>query len=120
MFDSLSDRLLGSLKKLRGQSKITEENVQDAIKEIRLSLLEADVNFKVVKSFIDSVKAKALGQEVLSSLSAGQQFVKIVHDELVSVLGGNTEELIVRGSPGVIFIVGLQGYGKTTTSAKLA
>lgn len=120
IFDSLSDRLLGSLKKLRGQTRITEENVQDAIKEIRLSLLEADVNFKVVKSFIDRVKEKALGQEVLSSISAGQQLVKIVHDELVQVLGGETEELIVRGSPGVIFLVGLQGSGKTTTSAKLA
>ncbi|MES2962943.1 MAG: signal recognition particle receptor subunit alpha, partial [Bdellovibrionota bacterium] len=120
MFDSLSDKLLGSLKKLRGQSRITEDNVQDAIKEIRMSLLEADVNFKVVKAFIDRVKEKALGQEVLSSLSAGQQLVKIVHDELVTVLGGETEELIVRGSPGVIFLVGLQGSGKTTTAAKLA
>jgi signal recognition particle subunit SRP54 len=120
IFDSLSDKLLGSLKKLRGQSRITEENVQDAIKEIRMSLLEADVNFKVVKSFIDRVKEKALGQEVLSSLSAGQQLVKIVHDELVTVLGGETEELITRGSPGVIFLVGLQGSGKTTTAAKLA
>lgn len=120
IFDSLSDKLLGSLKKLRGQSHITEENIQDAIKEIRMSLLEADVNFKVVKSFIDTVKEKAVGQAVVGSLNAGQQFVKIVHDELVSVLGGQTEELIVRGSPGVIFLVGLQGSGKTTTSAKLA
>lgn len=120
IFDSLSDRLLGSLKKLRGQSHITEENIQDAIKDIRLSLLEADVNFKVVKSFIDRVKEKALGQQVVGSLTAGQQFVKIVHDELVNVLGGQTEDLIVRGSPGVIFLVGLQGSGKTTTSAKLA
>ena len=120
IFDSLSDKLLGSLKKLRGQSKISESNIQDALKEIRLSLLEADVNFKVVKSFIDSVKVKALGAEVLGSVSPGQQFVKIVHDELVHVLGGNTEELIVRGKPGVIFLVGLQGAGKTTTAAKLA
>ncbi|MES2854939.1 MAG: signal recognition particle protein, partial [Bdellovibrionota bacterium] len=120
IFDSLSDKLLGSLKKLRGQSRITEDNIQDAIKEIRLSLLEADVNFKVVKSFIDSVKEKALGQEVLTSLNSSQQFVKIVHDELVRVLGGETEELITRGSPGVIFLVGLQGAGKTTTAAKLA
>lgn len=120
IFDSLSDKLLGSLKKLRGQSKITEDNIQDALKEIRMSLLEADVNFKVVKSFIDRVKEKALGQEVMGSITPGQQFVKIVHDELVNVLGGETEELIVRGKPGVIFLVGLQGSGKTTTSAKLA
>lgn len=120
IFDSLSDKLLGSLKKLRGESRISEANIQDAIKDIRMSLLEADVNFKVVKSFIDRVKEKALGQEVLGSVSPGQQFVKVVHDELVNVLGGNTEELIVRGKPGVIFLVGLQGSGKTTTAAKLA
>lgn len=120
IFDSLSDRLLGSIKKLRGQSRISEENIQDVIKDIRMSLLEADVNFKVVKSFVDRVKEKALGQEVMGSITPGQQFVKIVHDELVHVLGGETEELIVRGKPGVIFLVGLQGSGKTTTAAKLA
>ena len=120
IFDSLSDKLLGSIKKLRGQSRISEENIQDALKDIRMSLLEADVNFKVVKSFIDKVKEKSLGAEVLESVSPGQQFVKIVHDELVTVLGGQTEELITRGSPGVIFLVGLQGAGKTTTAAKLA
>lgn len=120
IFDSLSDRLLGSLKKLRGEARITESNIQDAIKEIRMSLLEADVNFKVVKSFIDRVKEKALGQEVLGSISPGQQFVKVVHDELVHVLGDETAELVVRGRPGVIFLVGLQGTGKTTTAAKLA
>lgn len=120
IFDSLSDRLLGSLKKLRGQNRISEENIQDAIKDIRMSLLEADVNFKVVKSFVDSVKEKALGAEVMNSISPGQQFVKIVHDELVHVLGDQTEELITRGQPGVIFLVGLQGTGKTTTAGKLA
>ncbi|RYZ69435.1 MAG: signal recognition particle protein [Proteobacteria bacterium] len=120
IFDSLSDKLMGSLKKLRGQNRITEENVQDVIKEIRMSLLEADVNFKVVKSFVDAVKEKALGAEVLSSVSPGQQFVKIVNDELVRVLGGTTEDLNVAGKPAVIFLVGLQGAGKTTTSAKLA
>jgi len=120
IFDSLSDKLLGSIKKLRGEARISEANIQDALKDIRMSLLEADVNFKVVKSFIDRVKEKALGQEVLGSISPGQQFVKVVHDELVNVLGGNTEELIVRGKPGVIFLVGLQGSGKTTTAAKLA
>lgn len=120
IFDSLSDRLLGSLKKLRGQSKITEENIQDVIKEIRMSLLEADVNFKVVKTFIDHVKEKALGQDVLNGVNPGQQFVKIVNDELIHVLGDQTEELITRGNPGVIFLVGLQGAGKTTTAGKLA
>ncbi|MDZ4081789.1 MAG: signal recognition particle protein [Bdellovibrionales bacterium] len=123
MFDSLSDKLLGSLKKLRGQGKISEENVQDAIKEIRMSLLEADVNFKVVKSFIDAVREKALGAEVLQGVSPGQQFVKIVHDELVRVLGGEAVELDLKSSetrPAIVMMVGLQGAGKTTTSAKLA
>lgn len=123
MFDSLSEKLLGSLKKLRGQSKISEENVQEAIREIRMSLLEADVNFKVVKKFIDSVREKALGAEVLSGVSPGQQFVKIVHDELINVLGGDAVELDLKaseGRPAVVMMVGLQGAGKTTTSAKLA
>lgn len=120
MFESLSDKLLASLKKIRGTAKISETNIEETLKEIRLSLLEADVNFKVVKNFIDRVKVKALGQDVLTSLSAGQQFVKIVHDELVQTLGGSAQELDVRGSPGVILLVGLQGVGKTTTAAKLA
>jgi len=120
MFDNLSDKLLSSLKKIKGQGKITEKNIEDTLKEIRLSLLEADVNFKVVKSFIQKVKEKAIGEEVLQSLSAGQQLVQIVHDELVQLLGGKSEDLIVRGKPGVIFLVGLQGAGKTTTAAKLA
>ena len=120
IFDSLSDRLLGSIKKLRGQSRISEENIQDAIKDIRMSLLEADVNFKVVKGFIDRVKEKALGAEVLGSIAPGQQFVKIVHDELVHVLGDEASDFVVRGKPGVVFLVGLQGSGKTTTAAKLA
>ncbi len=120
MFESLSDKLLGSLKKLKGQTKITEDNIQEAIKEIRLSLLEADVNFKVVKEFIDQVKAKALGTAVIDQVAPGQQFVKVVHDELVSTLGGEAVELNVTGKPAVIFLVGLQGAGKTTTAAKLA
>jgi signal recognition particle subunit SRP54 len=120
MFDNLSDKLLGSLKKIRGQGRITERNIEDTVKEIRMSLLEADVNFKVVKSFIDRVKEKALGQNVLTSLSAGQQFVKIVHDELIHVLGEEAVDLDIRGTPAVIFLVGLQGAGKTTTAAKLA
>lgn len=120
MFEQLSDKLLSSVKKIRGQSKITESNIEDSLKEIRMGLLEADVNFKVVKSFIDRVKAKALGQDVLQSLSAGQQFVKIVHDELVQTLGTAAVDINVRENPAVIFLVGLQGAGKTTTSAKLA
>ena len=120
MFDNLSDKLLSSLKKLRGQGKITESNIQQAIKDIRFNLLEADVNFKVVKEFIEEVKKKALGQEVLSSLQADQQFVQIVHNELVEILGGETVQLNLKGSPGVIFLVGLQGMGKTTSAAKLA
>lgn len=120
MFDQLSDKILGSIKKLKGQSTITEANIEETIKEIRMSLLEADVNFKVVKSFVDRVKAKAIGQEVLKSISAGQQFVKIVHDELQKTLGDSSVDLDVRENPSVIFMVGLQGAGKTTSSAKLA
>ncbi|KYG63825.1 signal recognition particle protein [Bdellovibrio bacteriovorus] len=120
MFENLSDKITASLKKVRGQSKITESNIEEVIKEIRLSLLEADVNFKVVKSFVDKVKAKALGAEVLANVNPGQMFVKIVHDELVNVLGGGAVDINVRENPSVIFMVGLQGAGKTTSSAKLA
>lgn len=120
MFENLSDKLLTTLRRVRGQGRITEANIQEAIKEIRLSLLEADVNFKVVKEFIDQVKSKAVGQEVLGGINAGQQFVKIVHDELVAVLGGQSESLNVRDNPAVIMLVGLQGTGKTTSAAKLA
>jgi signal recognition particle subunit SRP54 len=112
--------MVGTLRKLRGQSKITASNIEDAVKELRMGLLEADVNFKVVKNFIDRVKVKALGQEVLESLTAGQQFFKIVHDELVQTLGSETKELDVREKPSVIMLVGLQGTGKTTSAAKLA
>lgn len=120
MFENLSDKLTATLQKVRGQGKITETNIDEAIKEIRLSLLEADVNFRVVKNFLEQVKSKALGQQVLTSLTAGQQFVKIVHDELVHMLGDAAQEINVRGQPAVIFLVGLQGVGKTTTAAKLA
>ncbi len=120
MFERLSERLLGSVKLLKGQKKITEENIQETIKEIRMSLLEADVNFKVVKTFIDRVKEKAVGQEVLKGVDPGQQFIKVVHDELVTLLGGSATELQLTGSPTVIFLVGLQGAGKTTTAGKLA
>jgi signal recognition particle subunit SRP54 len=120
MFDRLSERLLGSMKALRGQKRIQEENIQEAIKEIRMSLLEADVNFKVVKTFIDRVKEKALGLEVLKGIDPGQQFTKIVQDELTTLLGGQATELDIKSSPSVIFLVGLQGVGKTTTAGKLA
>ena len=120
VFESLSDKLTTTLQKIRGQGTITEANIEAAIKEIRLSLLEADVNFKVVKNFLEAVKTKALGHEVMQSLTAGQQFTKIVHDELVHMLGDAAQEIDVRGNPAVIFLVGLQGAGKTTTAAKLA
>ncbi|MDG0816513.1 signal recognition particle protein [Bdellovibrio svalbardensis] len=120
MFENLSDKIMTSLKKVRGQSKISEANIEEVIKEIRLSLLEADVNFKVVKNFIDKVKAKALGAEVLANINPGQQFVKIVHDELVQTLGGGAVDINVRENPSVLFLVGLQGAGKTTSAAKLA
>lgn len=120
MFEALSDKLTATLQKVRGQSRITESNIEGALKDIRMSLLEADVNFRVVKTFLDQVKAKALGQEVLTSLTAGQQFVKIVHDELIHMLGDQAQPLDIRGNPGLIYLVGLQGVGKTTTAAKLA
>lgn len=120
MFDQLSDKMVSTLKKIRGQSKITAANIEDAVKELRMGLLEADVNFKVVKNFVDRVKTKALGQEVLQSLTAGQQFFKIVHDELVQTLGAEAQEINVREKPSVIMLVGLQGTGKTTSAAKLA
>lgn len=120
MFENLSDKIMASLKKVRGQNKITEANIEEVLKEIRLSLLEADVNFKVVKTFIDKVKAKAIGAEVLQNVNPGQMFVKIVHEELVNVLGGGAVDINVRENPSVIFLVGLQGAGKTTSAAKLA
>ncbi|PIT98653.1 MAG: signal recognition particle protein [Bdellovibrionales bacterium CG10_big_fil_rev_8_21_14_0_10_45_34] len=120
MFDQLSEKVLSSFKKIRGQTKISESNIEDAIKDIRMALLEADVHFKVVKSFVEAVKQKALGQEVLKSVSPAEQFVKIVHDELVQVLGTENVEIQIKGNPPSIMMVGLQGSGKTTSSAKLA
>jgi signal recognition particle subunit SRP54 len=121
MFENLTDKLLSGLKKIRGQGKITPENIEQALKDIRLGLLEADVNFKVVKDFIEKVKLKALGQEVISSVTAGQQIVKIVHDELVDLMGGTNQGLNFLGhAPHVIMLVGLQGAGKTTSAAKLS
>ena len=121
MFENLTDRLEGVFKKLRGHGKLTEENIQEAMGEVRKALLEADVNFKVVKEFVASVTKKAVGHEVLTSLSPGQQVVKIVHDELVELLGSQAEPLQLDGrQPVVIMMAGLQGSGKTTTAAKLA
>ncbi len=120
MFDKLSDRLTESMRKLSGKAKISESNIEEAIKEVRMSLLEADVNFKVVKRFIDNVKEKSLGEKVIRGVDAGQQFTKIVHDELVSLLGSEATGLSLKTKPSVLFLVGLQGVGKTTTAAKLA
>ena len=120
MFDKLSDRLTESLRKLSGRNRITEAGIEETIKEVRLSLLEADVNFKVVQGFIDNVKNKALGERVLRGVDPGQQFTKIVHDELVNLLGNEAVGLKLQAQPTVIFLVGLQGVGKTTTAAKLA
>ena len=119
-FESLSERLQESLKKIRGQATLTEENMDEMLREIRLALLEADVNFQVVKEFIANTKEKALGQDVLGSLKPGQVVVKIVHDELVELLGTSVSELNLSKTPTVIMMVGLQGSGKTTTSGKIA
>ncbi len=121
MFENLTDRLEGVFKKLRGHGKLTEENIHEAMQEVRRALLEADVNFKVVKEFIAAVTEKSVGKEVLSSLSPGQQVIKIVHDELVELLGSTTSALRLDGrQPVTIMLAGLQGSGKTTTAAKLA
>lgn len=121
MLENLSEKILSGLKKIRGQGKITTENIEASLKEIRLALLEADVNFRVVKEFIQKVQEKALGQEVVASVTAGQQIVKIVHDELVNLMGGENQGLNFSGKPPhVILLVGLQGAGKTTSAAKLA
>ena len=121
MFESLTDKLELTFKRLRGQGKISEKNIDDALREVRLSLLEADVHVKVVKNFIESIKAKSLGQEVLQSLTPEQQFIKIVRDELIGLLGGEYQDLDLKTAPPVvIMLVGLQGSGKTTTLAKLA
>jgi len=121
MFESLTDKLELTFKKLRGQGKITEKNIDDALRDVRLALLEADVHIKVVKNFLETVKAKSLGQEVLQSLTPEQQFLKIVRDEIINLLGGEYRELDLKTAPpAVIMLVGLQGSGKTTTLAKLA
>ncbi|MGH7791613.1 MAG: signal recognition particle receptor subunit alpha, partial [Thermodesulfobacteriota bacterium] len=121
MFEGISEKLSSTLKRVKGYGKVSEDNVQDALREVRLSLLEADVNFKVVRDFVESVKNRAMGQEVAQSLTPGQQFVKIVYEELVRILGETSSELSLKAPPPVgIMLVGLQGSGKTTTAAKLA
>jgi len=121
MFENLTDKLQRAFKNLRGQGKLTEENIQEALREIRLAMLEADVNFKVVKELIDHIQAKAVGQEVMTALSPAEQVIKIVRDELVELLGHDTAKVkFASQPPSVILMAGLQGSGKTTTSGKLA
>ena len=119
MFENLGDRLQNALNKIKGYGKITEDNIGEMTREIRLALLEADVNYKVVKEFINNVKEKALGEEVKKSLSPGEMFVKIVKDELVELLGGEKAPLVTDKNPTILMLVGLQGSGKTTTIGKL-
>jgi signal recognition particle subunit SRP54 len=120
LFDDLSDRLRGVLGRLTGHGRITEADVDAAMREVRLALLEADVNFRVVKDFVARVRERAIGQDVLESLNAGQQVIKIVHEELTTILGARDRTFHLSGSPAVVMLVGLQGSGKTTSSAKLA
>ena len=120
MFEYMGDRLTNAIRNIKGMGRITEENINDAVREIRMALLEADVNYTVVKEFINKVKEKALGQEVDKSLKPDELFIKIVKDEVVELLGGETAPLCVDGNPTILMLVGLQGSGKTTTSGKLA
>ena len=121
MLDNLSDKLNAVFKKLKGQGKLTEKNIEDGLREVRMALLEADVHYKVVKKFISDIRERALGQEVLGSLTPGQQVVKIVNDELAALMGGRHQELNLSGTkPAAVMLVGLQGSGKTTTAGKLA
>jgi signal recognition particle subunit SRP54 len=120
LFDDLSERLRGVLGRLSGHGRITEADVDAAMREVRLALLEADVNFRVVKDFVARVRERAVGHEVLDSLNAGQQIIKIVHEELTAILGAGDRTFHLSGSPAVVMLVGLQGSGKTTSAAKLA
>ena len=121
MFAELSDKLNKTFKKLKGHGILSEKNIQDALKEVRMALLEADVNYKVVKKFIDDIQQRAIGREVHDSLTPGQQVIHIVNQELTNLMGGSRQDLILQGrSPFVILLIGLQGSGKTTTCAKLA
>jgi signal recognition particle subunit SRP54 len=120
MFENLSDKLERAFKLLKGQGKITEINVAETLKDVRKALLDADVNYKIAKTFTDNVKQKALGMNVLSAIRPGEMMVKIVHDELTALMGGQSQEINIKGSPAIILIAGLQGSGKTTFSGKLA
>ncbi|MGL5260894.1 MAG: signal recognition particle receptor subunit alpha, partial [Bacteroides sp.] len=120
MFDNLSERLERSFKLLKGEGQITEINVAETLKDVRRALLDADVNYKVAKTFTDTVKDKALGQDVLTAVKPSQLMVKIVHDELTQLMGGETADFDIKGEPAVILMSGLQGSGKTTFSGKLA
>ena len=120
MFENLSDRLERSFKILKGQGKITEINVAETLKDVRKALMEADVSYKVAKSFVDTVKQKAMGQNVINAIKPKELMVKIVHDELVALMGGNNIPLELKGNPAIILMSGLQGSGKTTFTAKLA
>jgi signal recognition particle subunit SRP54 len=119
MLGLLTEKMQGLLSKLAGKSKLTEDNISEAVSEVRLALLEADVNYGVTKAFVKKVKEKALGEEVLKAVSPGQQFIKIVHDELAALMGGEEVQLDLQGKPGVMMVCGLQGAGKTTQCAKL-
>lgn len=120
MFESLGDRLQNAVSKIKGYGKITEDNISEMMREIRLALLEADVNYQVVKEFTNNVKEKALGEEVKRSIKPGDMFVKILNDELTELLGGEEKSLNLKGNPATLMLVGLQGSGKTTTIGKLA
>lgn len=121
MFEKLQERLEATFKKIRGYGKVTEDNIKDSLREVRIALLEADVNYKVAKDFLEKIKEKAVGEGVLTSITPGQLFVKIVHDELCNLLGQVNKPLDVSGSPPVsVMLIGLQGSGKTTTAGKLA
>ena len=120
MFDSLSGKLQNAFRNLRGLGKISEANVTDALRDVRMALLEADVNFKVARDFVERVKAKSIGVEVIQSIQPGQQIVKIIHDELVDLLGSENAALELSGNPSCVMMVGLHGSGKTTSSGKLA
>ncbi len=120
MFENLGERLSNAVNKIRGYGRITEDNIQDIMREIRLALLEADVNYDVVKEFVNTVKEKALGEEVAKSLKPSELFVKILKDELIDLLGGDKKEIYLDGKPSILMMVGLQGTGKTTSIGKLA
>ena len=120
MFENLSERIEGAFKALKGQSKLTELNIAETVKEIRRALIEADVNYKIAKEFTDKVKEKAIGQNVLTSVQPGQLMVKVMHDELTELMGGKAADFNIKGNPAVILVAGLQGSGKTTFTHKLA